>query len=163
MRLYLVRHGKAEFGPEEADRKLSARGVADVQAMAQYLAAQEIRVQRVVHSGLVRARETAEILAAHLAPDLPLEQVVGLAPWGDVEKFSKIVEKWHVDTLVCGHEPFLGLAASALLCGDEHANLVMVKTGTVMALEPSPYGPKWQLRWMLTPRIVRGPKEDEEQ
>jgi phosphohistidine phosphatase len=158
MRLYLVRHGKAELGPEEADRKLSERGVADVQAMAQHLAAQEIRVARVVHSGLVRARETAEILAAHLAPDQPLEQVVGLAPWGDVEKFAQTVEKWNVDTLVCGHEPFIGLAASILMCGDADADLVAVKTGTIMALERSPFRPGWQLRWMLTPRLVRGPK-----
>lgn len=166
MRLYLVRHGKAEFGPEEADRKLSARGHADVEAMARHLAAQGLHVERVLHSTLTRARQTAEILGAALAPRVHLEELAGIEPWGDVHDFAQAVEGWDQDTLVCGHEPFMGQAASLLMVGDPHASLVEVKTGTVMALEHphagSHAGPNWQLRWMLTPRMVRGPKEGED-
>lgn len=162
MRLYLVRHGKAEFGPEEVDRKLSPRGTADMQAMAKHLAAQEIRVARVLHSGLARARKTAEILAAQLAPGQPVEPLAGIEPWGDVKAFAERVAQWDRDTMVCGHEPFMGKAASLLMGGDAHADLVAVKTGTVMALERSPLGAGWQLRWMITPRLVRGPKGDGE-
>lgn len=162
MRLYLVRHGKAEFGPEEADRKLSERGHADVEAMARHLATQELRVERVIHSTLTRARQTAEILGAALAPKVQLEEMAGIEPWGDVEDFAQAVEGWDQDALVCGHEPFMGLVASLLLVGDPHAEVVAVKTGTVMALERAPLSPRWQLRWMLTPRMVRGPKAGED-
>jgi len=164
MRLYLVRHGKAELGPLDADRRLSERGRVDVEAMAQHLADQDIRVARVVHSGLARARETAEILASQLAPGptpgQALEQMAGIEPWGDVKAFAKAIKRWDTDTMVCGHEPFMGEAASLLMCGDAHAGLVAVKTGTVMALERAHYSSGWHLRWMLTPRVVRGPKAE---
>lgn len=163
MRLFLVRHGKAEHGPEDADRHLSERGRVDVEAMARHLAAQDITVARIFHSGLARARETAEILAAQLAPDkVTPDKMAGIEPWGDVKAFAQAVERWDADTMVCGHEPFMGEAASLLMGGDAHAGLVQVKTGTVMALERDPFGRRWALRWMLTPRIIRGPKTEEE-
>jgi len=162
MRLLLVRHGKAEFGPEDADRHLSPRGRADVEAVAEHLKAQEISVARVVHSTLSRARETAEILAARLAPGAELEELQGIEPWGNVKAFAKLAEKWTEDTMVCGHEPFMGEAASFLLSGNPHAAHVEVKTGSIMSLAHNPNGDGWQMRWMLTPRIVRGPKRTED-
>jgi len=158
MRLYLVRHGKAEFGPEDADRLLSPRGRTDIEAMAQHLRAQEISVARVVHSTLARARETAEIFAAQIAPGVEIQERGGLEPWGNVKSFAKLAETWTEDTVVCGHEPFMGEAASYLMTGNAHAGLVDVKTGTVMTLARNPYGDGWQMRWMLKPRLVRGPK-----
>jgi len=154
MRLYLVRHGKAEAGPEDADRHLSDRGRADVEAMARHLGAQDIPVARVLHSGLARARETAEILAAALAPGAQPEQFAGIEPWGDVRAFVKKANGWDADTMVCGHEPFMGQAASVLLGGGAD---VLVKTGTVMAFDRGAFGGGWRLRWMLSPRLVRGP------
>jgi len=162
MRLFLVRHGKAEYGPEDADRRLSPRGQADVTAMAEHLSQQEITVARVVHSTLARARETAEILSAKLAPGVQLEELKGIEPWGNVKAFAKLAEKWGEDTMVCGHEPFMGEAVSYLMTGNEHAGLVEVKTGAMMSLARNPYGEGWQMRWMLTPRIVRGPKRGED-
>ncbi len=162
MRLYLVRHGKAEFGPEDADRRLSSRGRADVEALAKHLRAQEISVARMIHSTLSRARETAEILAAEIAPGAKLEELEGIEPWGNVKAFGKLVDGWKHDAMVCGHEPFMGEAASYLMTGDPHANLVEVKTGTVMQFARNPYGGGWQLRWMLKPRLVRGPKVGED-
>jgi len=162
MRLYLVRHGKAEFGSEDADRHLSPRGRADVEAMASYLAAQEISVSRVVHSTLARARETAEILAAKLAPGTMAKELDGIEPWGNVKAFASLTEKWTEDTVVCGHEPFMGQALSYLVTGNPHAELVDVKTGSVMALARNIHNPSWQMRWMVLPRIVRGPKRGED-
>jgi len=162
MRLLLVRHGKAEFGPEDADRPLSPRGRADIEALAAHLKAQEITVSRVVHSTLARARETAEVLAASLAPGAQLEELEGIEPWGNVKAFAELVEKWDEDTIVCGHEPFIGEAVSCLMTTNTHAGVAEVKTGTVMALARNPYADGWQMRWMLTPRIVRGPKREED-
>lgn len=162
MRLYLVRHGKAEFGPEDADRRLSARGRADIEALADHLKSQEITVSRVVHSTLARARETAEILAASIAPGAKLEEIEGIEPWGNVKAFGALAQHWSEDTLVCGHEPFMGEAASYLMTGNVHGGVVMVKTGTIMALARNPYGESWQMRWMLKPRLVRGPKMGED-
>lgn len=162
MRLYLVRHGKAEFGPDDAARRLSARGRTDVGAMADHLRSQEISVSRVMHSSLARARQTAEILAAQIAPGVVLENLQGIEPWGDVKAFAKLAQSWTQDTMVCGHEPFMGEAVSHLITGNAHAGVVEVKTGAVMALARTPYGQGWHMRWMMKPRVVRGPKREED-
>lgn len=167
MRLYLVRHGKAEAGEEMADRHLSARGRIDMDAMGRHLADQGIGVKRIFHSRLARARQTAEILASHLAPGTPLQEMADIEPWGDVAAFARLAATWAEDdmppTWVVGHEPFMGDAVSLLVGGDIHAGLAVVKTGSVIALESDPFGPRWRLRWMLTPRIVRGPKQMEDE
>lgn len=163
MRLYLVRHGKAEYGEDnDSARRLSARGQADVKAIARHLKAQEIPIARVVHSTLTRARETAEILGKKLAPDAALEELLGIEPWGDVAAFARLVDGWTQNTLVCGHEPFMGQAATMLLTGQARGDLITVKTGSVMAFSRSPYSAHWQLRWMLNPRLMRGPKTSED-
>lgn len=156
MRLYLVRHGKAEDGAEDADRRLSPRGESDVQAMAAHLADQGVAVARVYHSTLSRARQTAQILGKALAPETACEELPGIEPWGDVAMFARLVDSWDQDAMVCGHEPFMGQMASVLMTGNRYAEILAVKTGTVMALEKNTFGPGWQLRWMLTPRMVRG-------
>ncbi|MBL4614082.1 MAG: phosphohistidine phosphatase SixA [Magnetovibrio sp.] len=162
MRLYLVRHGKAELGFDDANRHLSERGRGDVVAVTEHLHSQQISIDRVVHSTLVRARETAQILAAKLVPGIAVEELDGLEPWGNVSAFVKLAEQWHVDTMVCGHEPFMGEAASHLIAGNGHSSVVEVKTATVMALARNPYGKGWHMRWMINPRVVRGPKQGED-
>jgi len=160
MWLYLVRHGKAELGAEDADRALSIRGRSDIEAMAQYLAAQDIAPVRICHSTLARARQTAEIFsAAFNAASVP-QELEGVEPWGDVKAFVRRAQDWTESTMVCGHQPFMGDAATCLLTGDTRGQVALVKTGTVMAFERISYGPGWQMRWMLTPRLVRGPKAE---
>ena len=157
MRLYLVRHGKAEYGPVDTTRPLSARGRDDITSMAAHLAAMDVEAPEIFHSTLARARETAELFAAGLNPAAAPKPMEGIEPWGDVPTFAKAAGAWVADTMVCGHEPFMGVAASALLCGDPHGHVLTVKTGTVMALERGHNPSSWHLRWMLTPRMVRGP------
>jgi len=150
------------MGAHDSDRPLSARGRSDVEAVASFLKHQDISVSRVVHSTLTRARETAEILATALAPDGVMEEMDGIEPWGDVRAFVRGLVRWDEDTMVCGHEPFMGETASMLMTGRAGGQVVTVKTGAVMAFNRSPFGPNWQMRWMIKPRLVRGPKPDED-
>ncbi|OPZ38519.1 MAG: Alpha-ribazole phosphatase [Synergistetes bacterium ADurb.BinA166] len=78
--IYLVRHGRPELPDDEmrflgwADLPLSDEGRRQAAAAARALSG--ARFDRVVHSGLSRARETAEIIAA--STDAPFEEVAGL-------------------------------------------------------------------------------------
>jgi phosphohistidine phosphatase len=56
--LVLIRHAKAADGPVDRDRPLSPRGQRDARAIGAILAAYEIRVDRVVVSPALRARQT---------------------------------------------------------------------------------------------------------
>jgi phosphohistidine phosphatase SixA len=63
MRLYLVQHGDAVPERLDPERPLSASGRREVQAVARLLADTGVRAAHVVHSGKLRAQQTAELLA----------------------------------------------------------------------------------------------------
>ncbi|RCV91932.1 phosphohistidine phosphatase SixA [Billgrantia montanilacus] len=65
-RLLIMRHGEAAPGSIDAERKLTARGHAEAARMADWLQYQELDEARVLSSPYVRARQTAEHLAASL-------------------------------------------------------------------------------------------------
>ena len=85
MQLYLVQHGVAKNETEDPQRALTDEGRRVVEYMAQYLAAVVIGIDRIEHSEKLRARQTAEILAAALHPKDGTKQVSGLAPNDDVQ------------------------------------------------------------------------------
>ena len=64
MRLYLVQHGDAVPERLDPERPLSAAGRREVEAVARLLAGAGARVAHVVHSGKLRAQQTAELLVS---------------------------------------------------------------------------------------------------
>ncbi|MBM3581113.1 MAG: phosphohistidine phosphatase SixA, partial [Alphaproteobacteria bacterium] len=78
MRVYLARHGDAVEALENPRRPLSAKGRAEVERMASFLARGGVRPRRIIHSQKLRAGETAAILARVLAPGIALEESEGL-------------------------------------------------------------------------------------
>ena len=156
MKLYLVRHGKAEDTTDSSgERPLSARGMADIEAQAKLLDNAGVRVTNVFHSGKLRARQTAEILSALVAPDVMPEPMGSITPMDDTDHLAAEISAWDDDTMVCGHNPFMERMAARLLSGDDEENVVLVKTGTVMCLERS-HGGNWIMNWMSIPKLARG-------
>ncbi|MBL4693606.1 MAG: phosphohistidine phosphatase SixA [Magnetovibrio sp.] len=152
MRLYLMRHGKAGSGNVDELRELTERGVKDVRDVAAYLADMGLNICHVYHSTLVRARQTAELMASALHPDnMPLERL-GVEPWGDVKAFVDLAGDWTEDTLVCGHEPFMGDAARML---QQESGYISVSTASVMAFERLPGEDAWTLKWFVNPKAIK--------
>src|SRR5262245_23731251 len=85
MNLYLVQHGAAKSEADDPARPLTEDGRRAVERLAEFLAARGVRIDRVEHSDKLRARQSAEILAARLAPFRGPLEVAGLAPNDDVE------------------------------------------------------------------------------
>lgn len=123
MELYFIRHGEAEerghgIPGEDAARKLVRRGIKETRIVAEALEALKVRPVLILSSPLVRARETAEVLAKHIrhAPQ-PVEVAV-LAPggrWCDVRKAveqhlsrAKIRAKDVPCAFLVGHQPDMG-------------------------------------------------------
>ena len=75
MRLYLAQHGEAKSETEDAERPLTSRGTEDVKRVAGMLRKLQIKLPKIVHSGKLRAKQTADILAQGLNISLPLVQV----------------------------------------------------------------------------------------
>ncbi len=154
MNIYLTQHGEALAKENDPDRPLSDRGRADVELMARFLAASGVRVHWVRHSGKTRARQTAELLAASLAPGATSEPMDGLGPKDSGDELMDALQAMSEDLLVAGHQPFMGRFVSRLLVGRAEPSLVAFQPGSVVCLERGQAG-SWTLQWMIRPELLR--------
>ncbi len=155
MRVYLVQHGEAQSEAVSAERELTPRGRSDVERVAAFLAATGVRVARVQHSGKTRARQTAELLAARLAPGSAPEALAGLAPNDPVEPIAELLRGSSADTLIAGHQPFMGRLVALLVAGRAEPPVVDYRPGSVACLERDA-GNRWTLAWMVRPELLAG-------
>jgi phosphohistidine phosphatase len=153
MRLYLVQHGHALAKDVDPDRPLSAQGRAEVGRVAAFLARAGVQAGHVVHSGKTRARQTAERLAAAIAPGAPVEARSGIDPNDDPEPVALELATWDRDGLLVGHLPFLGKLVSRLCEVGLGRELVVFSPGSVVCLERRDEG-SWAVAWMIRPEIT---------
>lgn len=149
MFLYLVQHGKALSKEEDPERPLSDEGVADVEKVASFLGG--MRLERIFHSGKLRARQTAEIFGKHTGSAVSSEE--GLSPLDEPSVWADRLKEADGDTMLVGHLPHMGRLASLLLCGDSEAQAVDFSMGGVLCLWHEEGG--WAVRWMVVPDIIK--------
>ncbi len=143
-RLYLVRHGEARAGADDAARSLTEAGRAAVERLGRAAAERGLAVAAIRHSGLLRARQTAEILAARLAPPAGVRAAAGLAPDDDPEVARAECEDLTAPVLLVGHLPHL-VRLEARLTG-RLTELALAPAG-LLALERA--GAGWTLAWRI--------------
>ncbi len=107
MRLYLVQHTAAKTEAEEPQRGLTDEGRLAVERMAEFLAQLRLALDRIEHSDKLRARQTAEILAARLRPVEGTRQIAGIAPNDDVEPMRARLAKESKSLILVGHHALL--------------------------------------------------------
>src|SRR5262245_1413586 len=153
MRAYLVQHG--EEYPEEVspERELTPRGHSDVGRVAALLANGGVRVAKVYHSGKTRARQTAELFAARLAPGSTSEALAGINPNDPVEALADRLRGWGEDVLVAGHQHFMGKLVALLVAGRSEPPMVLYQPGSVVWRERDAKG-DWALVWIVRPELI---------
>ncbi len=153
MKLYLLQHGEALAKDVDPDRPLSEQGQTDVAHLAALLATIGAQVERVLHSGKTRARQSAEVLGRAMLKRGLAEAVSGIAPNDPTGPFTQAIATWREDTLVVGHLPFLARLVSRLLLNAEEPALVDYQPGSMVCLERDAEG-SWRLAWMLRPELL---------
>lgn len=153
MKILLQQHGAALAPTPDAERVLTAQGRNDIEHMAIVLQAGAVRVQQVLHSGKQRAQQTAEIMAHRIGSPNALAAVAGLAPDDPVKPFCETLDGLDNDTLVVGHQPFMGRLASILVTGRTEPPLVRFVPGAVVCLERDLNG-GYAVTWMLPPTLA---------
>jgi len=157
--LFLIRHGVAEergdAWPDDAKRPLSEDGIERLQKSARGLARLDVWIDVVLTSPLVRARQTAEIVASAFDPRPSMVTVESLAPGASYASLVADLEKHARKTRIAlvGHEPGIGELAARLI-GSRHS--FEFKKGAVCRIdveEIPPVGPG-DLRWLLTPKVM---------
>ena len=159
--LYLVRHAvAAERGPKYPDdrlRPLTPAGVKRFAASVPGLLELDVVIDFVLTSPLVRARDTATLLAAGLKPKPAIAEIEALAPGGRHQAVIEAIKthaRRHRRLAIVGHEPDLGELAARLLGA---RGIVVFKKGGICAIDvdgATPGGPG-TLRWHLTPKALR--------
>ena len=161
--LYIMRHGIAEVRSastvmDDAKRQLTPAGKAKMRTIASGLIRAGLEADWIVSSPLVRAAETAEIVAEALSPKPPMDFYDALRPGGDPETLIAFLAKRsnRRRVLVVGHEPDLGELAARLIGAGRNANFPFKKGGCCL-ISFSVFPPKapGRLVWWLTPRIMR--------
>ena len=115
MEVYLVQHSEAKPESEDPERPLTDKGRADVESVARYVAGSGVEVSRILHSGRLRAKQTAEILAQHLVPPQGVLEQGGLGPLDDPQEAKRLVEQAGKPLMLVGHLPHLSRLAALLI------------------------------------------------
>ena len=153
MRLYIVQHGDSLPKDVDSDRPLSDRGRADIQRLAEWLSSQDVQVAQILHSGKLRAKETAEMLRPLLKSHGRIHEGQGLAPNDSPEAFLRQLQDLRKDTLVAGHLPFVARTVSQALTGAPDRQLVEFVPGSIAGIEHSD-GASWRLFMFARPEFL---------
>lgn len=161
MEVIVIRHSLAlpadkarEMGLSDGERPLTTRGDRHARSAAaglRYVLAEQ-PLDAVLTSPLLRARQTAAILAQHL-DDPPIDEAEVLAPGQPMEA----VDAWlHAHfgerrLLLVGHEPDLANWVSWGLTRQRHRLLTFKEAGSALLRFPgAPEGGTGTLHWCLT-------------
>ena len=159
-RLYLIRHGLAEergeAWPDDSRRPLTEEGMSLLRKEARGLVRLGVTFDVVLTSPLVRARQTADIVAGVFSTRPAIVVIESLAPDGNAHAVLSDLEKQARRTRIAlvGHEPGIGELA-ARLAGSRRA--FTFKKGSICRIDVKslpPAGPG-TLRWFITPKILR--------
>ena len=151
--LYLVQHGEAVSKDIDPDRPLSSDGLNDVTRMTAFLSNASISVDRVLHSGKTRAKQTAEIFAKSIAESGLTEAVAGINPNDPVVEFVPFIEALNTPTMIVGHLPFMAKLVAQLAINRDDIALVEFQPGSVVCLGKDENN-HWNVNWMLRPELL---------
>ena len=162
VRCILFRHGIAvnreEWTGKDGDRPLTDKGKRRVKLAAAGLRRVNVRPTHLFTSPLIRAVETARLLHGSFGGRIPLQLVDELLPESVPEKVISLLHNLPRDScaLCVGHEPQLGLTASALLSGGSSPAFPLKKAGACLIELLAPVKPgRGRLIWWLTPSQLR--------
>ena len=161
MEIWILRHAKAEEGgprtPDE-ERALTAGGHERMRSVAKAIARLEPKLDAILTSPLLRARQTAEPVARALSLRDDLIETSALSPDADPKEILREIEKRRLGrVLVVGHMPHLGKLLGYLLTG-RPSTLIDIKKAALARVEfdGKTAEPPGTLTLLLTPEdLVR--------
>jgi phosphohistidine phosphatase len=160
MEIYVLRHGIAvERGTpgfkKDSDRPLTKEGEEKMYQIAEAMLAMELKFDLILSSPLVRAEQTAKIVAGELDEEVTFTDF--LSPDGNVlELIREINDEKPQRVLLVGHEPDLSRLISLLVTGGTDASIELKKSGLCkLTADKLTFGQCCTLNWLLTPKQLR--------
>jgi phosphohistidine phosphatase SixA len=154
LRAIFVRHGHAEPSTDgDAERNLDERGRREAVVAAEALAVMHLPIERVFSSSLVRAMQTAAIVAqVHSHAEVEAEEflVPPLNTHGIRQRLGELMRAGVRGAVLVGHDPSLGECVGELIADTRQVGMHMGTGGAAcieLADEHSPTGA--HLCWMM--------------
>jgi phosphohistidine phosphatase len=163
MDLYFLRHANAgeslKDAKQDEKRPLDELGVQQAQQMGRVLHAMGVEVDVIVSSPLVRAKQTAALVATALAFDKSLLLEDSLRPEAKFEDFRQLVRRHAKKSaiMVVGHNPTLSEFLSLVVSDEATDATIELKKGAVAKVQIKRRRPS--LQWILTPKTVDAAQE----
>lgn len=157
--LYIIRHADALDAPEDAERMLSPRGRQQVDLLAKFLRKSgEFQPAEFWHSPLIRAKETAELLAEGVRSKARVMEVSGLRPENDPATIAGRLSGHDRSIAVVGHDPHLTGLATLLVTGSPEPSAFIMRKGAALALGPGRHAGAggWIVVWHVAPELLVG-------
>ena len=159
--LYLLRHAiavpRGTPGYPGDDRPLTDDGITKMEKAARGIVAIVAKPDLIVTSPLLRARDTALIVARAFDDEAIVRVSQHLLPGGKADALWSSLElrRSPVALMLVGHEPDLGGLAS-LLIGASPGSIVL-KKGGLCCIEVDRFPPRGpgSLQWLLAPKHLR--------
>ncbi len=158
--LYLIRHAiAAERGdewPDDDKRPLTERGVARFRESVEGLTWLDVTIEEIFTSPLVRAKQTAEILAAGMPGKPPVKVLDALSPGQNpgsvLAQLAKVARRRRI--ALVGHEPGLGELAAHLVGA---GRALPFKKGGACRIDVESLTSRraGALHWFVTPKVLR--------
>ena len=160
MEVYLVQHGQALSDEQSPQRPLSDEGRAAVGKVAVHLSARLSElihppITEIRHSGKLRARQTAEILAQALCSNVTPAAGESMGPNDDPRTIHDELTANRDQPgaiMLVGHLPHLARLAGLLLTGEAGKTPVRFTNAAVLKISPTENA--WAVDWYLTPACV---------
>jgi phosphohistidine phosphatase len=147
---YFTRHGEAVADFIDPARPLTPAGREDVETVARLASEKAVQVSVIYHSGILRSAQTAEILAAHLAPADGVRVMSGLRPQDDPSLAAAELAVSGSPVMLVGHLPHIKRLAAMLTSGDAETDVIDFRPAMMACC--SREGSLWRLAWTLAPR-----------
>ena len=158
--LYLVRHAiaaeRGEDWPDDDKRPLTERGVSRFKESVKGLEWLDVLVDEIFTSPLIRAKQTADLLADGL-PGKPVVKILealapGHSPTSVIAQLAKNARRRRI--ALVGHEPDLGEHAAHLISS---GRALPFKKGGVCRIDVESLTSRRPaaLAWFVTPKVLR--------
>ncbi len=156
MRLYFVRHGKAGDAASDHARPLTPQGIAQAQAAAKVLAALDIQPAHIYSSPRLRARQTADIIAAALGQTVEEREEVNFD--FSVSAVRSLISALMPDdeAMFVGHNPSMSEVVEQISEASVGMKTCAIARVDIFSRDVS----RGELVWLMPPKLARAISQD---
>jgi phosphohistidine phosphatase len=158
--LYLVRHAiaadRGEDWPDDDERPLTERGISRFKEAVTGLGALDVEIDEIFTSALLRAKQTADLLAAGVSgkPSVKILDALspGHTPAAVQSQLAKAAKRRRI--ALVGHEPDLGELAAHLIGA---GRALPFRKGGICRIDVESLTSRraGALIWFVTPKVLR--------